>query len=105
MVYTFLMLGSLLCKSTEEKYAYIKDVFGTLITRDTVQKHKIKNEILLKNFILDNIFLGVTVRKIADTLTSNQEEQNDKTTGSYLNYPCNTFTCYKVSHYDMQVFL
>lgn len=47
------MLGSLLCKSTVEKYAYIKDVFGTLITRDTVQKHKIKNEILLKDFILD----------------------------------------------------
>lgn len=99
------MLGSLLCKSTVEKYAYIKDVFGTLITRDTVQKHKIKNEILLKDFMLDNFFLEVTVRKIADTLTSNQEKQNDETIGSYLNYPCNTFTCYKVSHYDIQVFL
>lgn len=55
--------------------------------------------------MLDNIFLEVTVRKIADTLTSNQEKQNDETIGSYLNYPCNTFTCYKVSHYDIQVFL
>lgn len=99
------MSGSFVYKSTEEKYAYIKDVFDTLITRDIVQKYKIKNELLLNklnDFMLDNISSEVSVRKIADTLTSNQEKTNDKTIGSYLNYLCNAFAFYKVRRYDIQ---
>ena len=99
------MSGSFVYKSTEEKYAYIKDVFDTLITRDIVQKHKIKNEVLLNklnDFMLDNISSEVSVRKIADTLTSNQEKTNDKTIGSYLNYLCNAFAFYKVRRYDIR---
>ena len=99
------MSGSFVYKSTEEKYAYIKDVFDTLITRDIVQKYKIKNEILLNklnDFMLDNISSEVSVRKIADTLTSNQEKTNDKTIGSYLNYLCNAFAFYKVRRYDIR---
>lgn len=100
------MSGSFVYKSTEEKYAYIKDIFDTLITRDIVQKYKIKNELLLNklnDFMLDNISSEVSVRKIADTLTSNQEKTNDKTIGSYLNYLCNAFAFYKVRRYDIRV--
>ena len=99
------MSGSFVYKSTEEKYAYIKDVFDTLITRDIVQKYKIKNELLLNklnDFMLDNISSEVSIRKIADTLTSNQEKTNDKTIGSYLNYLCNAFAFYKVRRYDIR---
>ena len=99
------MSGSFVYKSTEEKYAYIKDIFDTLITRDIVQKYKIKNELLLNklnDFMLDNISSEVSVRKIADTLTSNQEKTNDKTIGSYLNYLCNAFAFYKVRRYDIR---
>ena len=99
------MSGSFVYKSTEEKYAYIKDVFDTLITRDIVQKYKIKNELLLNklnDFMLDNISSEVSVRKIADTLTSNQEKTNDKTIGSYLNYLCNAFAFYEVRRYDIR---
>ena len=99
------MSGSFVYKSTEEKYAYIKDVFDTLITRDIVQKYKIKNELLLNklnDFMLDNISSEVSVRKIADILKSNQEKTNDKTIGSYLNYLCNAFAFYKVRRYDIR---
>lgn len=99
------MSGSFVYKSTEEKYAYIKDVFDTLITSDIVQKYKIKNEVLLNklnDFMLDNISSEVSVRKIAGTLTSNQEKTNDKTIGSYLNYLCNAFAFYKVRRYDIR---
>lgn len=99
------MAGSFVYKSPEEKYAYIKDVFNTLITRDIVQKYKIKNESLLNkliDFMLDNISTEISVRKIADTLTSNQEKTNDKTIGSYLNYLCNAYAFYKVRRYDIR---
>ncbi len=98
------MAGSFVYKSPEEKYSYIKDVFNTLITRDIVQKYKIKNELLLNklnDFMLDNISSEVSVRKIAATLTSNHEKTNDKTIGSYLNYLCNAFAFYKVRRYDI----
>lgn len=52
--------------------------------------------------MLDNISSEVSVRKIADTLTSNQEKTNDKTIGSYLNYLCNAFAFYKVRRYDIR---
>ena len=98
------MAGSFVYKSLEEKYSYIKDVFDTLITRDIVQKYKIKNEPLLyklNNFLLDNISSEVSIRKIADTFTSNKENTNHKTVGSYLNYLCNAFAFYKVRRYDI----
>ena len=99
------MAGSFVYKSLEEKYAYIKDVFDTLIIRDIVQKYKIKNGLLLdklNNFLLDNISTEVSIRKIADTLTSNKENTNHKTIGSYLNYLCNAFAFYKVRRYDIR---
>ena len=98
------MAGSFVYKGSEEKYTYIREVFDTLITRDIVQKYKIKNETLLfklNDFLLDNISTEISVRKIADTLTSNSEKTNDKTVGSYLNYLCNAFAFYKIRRYDI----
>ena len=43
----------------------------------------------------------VSIRKVANTLTSNYEKTNDKTVGSYLNYLCNAFAFYKVRRYDI----
>ncbi|MBR5032692.1 MAG: ATP-binding protein [Treponema sp.] len=98
------MSGSYVYKGSEEKYAYIREVFDTLITRDIEQKYKIKNETLLlklNDFLLDNISTEVSIRKVANTLTSNYEKTNDKTVGSYLNYLCNAFAFYKVRRYDI----
>lgn len=99
------MPGSFIYKLFEEKYAYIKDIFDTLIVRDIVQKYKIKNKFLLgklKDFLLDNISSEVSVRKIANTFVSNQESTNHRTVGSYLNYFCNAFAFYKVRRYDIR---
>ena len=99
------MAGSFVYKTAGEKYSYIREVFDTLITRDIVQKYKIKNETLLSklnDFLLDNISTEVSVRKIADTLTSNAEKTNDKTIGFYLAYLCNAFAFYKVRRYDIR---
>ncbi|MCR4924949.1 MAG: ATP-binding protein [Clostridiales bacterium] len=99
------MAGSFVYKKSEDKYSYIREVFDTLITRDIVQKYKIKGELLLNklnDFLLDNISTEVSVRTIANTLTSVSEKTNDKTVGSYLNYLCNAFAYYKVRRYDIR---
>lgn len=99
------MSGSYLYKESEEKYKYLTDIFDTLILRDIRQKYKIRNIALMDKiaeFMMDNISNLTSSRKIADTLTKNDDNINHKTVGSYLDYLCNAFAFYKVRRYDIR---
>jgi len=99
------MSGSYLYNEYEEKYKYLSDIFDTLILRDIRQKYKIRNTILMDKiaeFMMDNISNLTSARKIAETLTKNQDAINHKTVGSYLDYLCHAFAFYKVRRYDIR---
>jgi len=99
------MSGSYLYKGHEEKYKYLADIFDTLILRDIRQKYKIRNIALMDKiaeFMMDNVSNLTSSRKIADTLTKNDDNINHKTVGSYLDYLCNAFAFYKVRRYDIR---
>ncbi len=99
------MAGSYIYDEESEKSAYIRDVFDTLVTRDIVQKYKIRNPALLErlnDFLLDNISSEVSLRKISDILTNHKEPINHKTVSSYVTYLCNAFSFYKVRRYDIR---
>ena len=99
------MPGSYVYNNIEDKYSYISEIFNTLIVRDILQKHSIRNtQILskLNDFLLDNISSEVSARKIADTLTSNNSKTNDKTIGTYIEYLCNAFAFYKIRRFDIK---
>ena len=99
------MPGSYLYNTTKEKYSYINDeVFNALIVRDIIRRYKIRNVHLLNklvDFLMDNIGNITSVRKIADTLTSNKIKTNDKTVGKYIDYLCNAFAFYRIRRYDI----
>ena len=99
------MSGSYLYTTTKEKYSYINDeVFNALIVRDIIGRYKIRNVHLLNklvDFLMDNIGNITSVRKIADTLTSNKIKTNDKTVGKYLDYLCNAFAFDRIRRYDI----
>ena len=99
------MPGSYLYNTTKEKYSYINDeVFNALIIRDIIRRYKIRNVHLLNklvDFLMDNIGNITSVRKIADTLTSNKIKTNDKTVGKYIDYLCNAFAFYRIRRYDI----
>lgn len=99
------MPGSYLYTTTKEKYSYINDeVFNALIVRDIVKRYKIRNVNLLNklvDYLMDNIGNITSVRKIADTLTSNKIKTNDKTIGKYIEYLCNAFAFYRIRRYDI----
>jgi uncharacterized protein len=99
------MAGSYLYKEQEEKYRYLADIFDTLILRDIRQKYKIRNVVLMDkiaDFMIDNISNLTSSRKIAETLTKNNDKINHKTVGSYLEYLCNAFAFYIVRRYDIR---
>lgn len=99
------MSGSYLYTTKKEKYSYINDeVFNALIVRDIIRRYKIRNVHLLNkliDFLMDNIGNITSVRKIADTLTSNKIKTNDKTVGKYIDYLCNAFAFYRIRRYDI----
>ncbi len=99
------MSGSYNYNKDKDKYEYVADVYKTLIVRDIIQKYGIKNEQLLyklNDFLMDNISRLTSLRNIAETLNTNNEDTNHKTIGNYIGYLCNSFLYYKVKRYDIQ---
>lgn len=99
------MSGSYLYQEDEDKSAYLKDIFETLIIRDVVQKYKIKNKDLLNklsDYLLDNISNITSSYKIEKTLRSNKLVAEHKTINRYIEYLCNAFAFYRVRRYDIK---
>ena len=99
------MAGSYLYDNKEDKNAYLKDIYKTLILRDIVQKYNIKNEPLLNklsDYLLDNISNITSSTKIENYLKNDLETGDHKTISNYLDYLCNAFAFYRVRRYDIK---
>lgn len=96
------MSGSYLYKNPEDKYAYIAEVWDTLIVRDIRRKYKIRNLQLLEkltDFLIDNTSNLTSARNIATVIGG---QTNHVTVSSYIQYLCNAFAFYCVRRYDIK---
>ena len=100
------MAGSYLYKNEPQKYRYINsEALNALIVRDIVNKYKIRNEVLLHkliDFLMDSIGSTVSVRTIADTLSSGNAKTDNKTVGKYIDHLCRAFAFYRIRRYDIR---
>lgn len=99
------MSGSYLYKDPADARKYLAGIVRTTITKDIVTKFRIENEDLLNmiaDFLMDNIGSKTSIRKIANTLTSNTYKTNDKTCGAYVEYLCRSFLFYPFKRYDVK---
>lgn len=99
------MSGSYLYQTQEEKYQYIKDIWGTLVIRDIKQKYKIKNTDLIQNltdYLMDNISNTTSVNNITKVLNANNVSITDKTINNYIEYLCSAFAFYKIKRFDIK---
>ena len=99
------MSGSYLYKDQTDARKYLAGIVRTTITKDIVTKFKIENEDLLNmiaDYLMDNIGSKTSIRKIANTLTSNTYKTNDKTCGAYVEYLCRSFLFYPFKRYDVK---
>ena len=99
------MSGSYVYTDERDRHGYLSDVYDTLILRDIVQRHNVRNASLLgrlSDYMMDNVSNITSSRGIANALTSAGTKTNDRTIASYLGYLTEAFAFYRVRRYDIR---
>lgn len=89
----------------EEIDAYLDSLYNTIILKDVAQRKKIADTSMLRTvakFMFDNIGNRLSVKKIADTLTSDGRSISVHTAQSYLDSLVESFIFNKVSRFDIK---
>ena len=99
------MSGSYPYPLQEQRYQYLSNVFKTLIVRDIVQRHNVRNEsalLRIADYMMDNVSNITSARNITDVLNADGLKITNKTVGTYMGYLCDALAFYKVRRYDIR---
>lgn len=83
---------------------YLQGVYNTVMLRDVIAREGIRNVPFIENlasFVADNIGKLISVRNIANTMTSQGSKTSDMLTASYLKYLCNAYIIAATQRYDI----
>ena len=92
-------------KTEEIKQHYLSDLKNTIVLRDIIMRHKVKDIGLLDllfAFIVQNISNPVSINNIVNYLGSINITTNFNTISSYIEYLKQTFVIWEVPRYDMR---
>ena len=84
---------------------YLRGIYSTIVLKDVMQRNSISDSMMLENvmaFLADNIGNTLSVKKIADTLTSIGRKADVKTIEKYLSALCQSFILYPVKRFDVK---
>lgn len=84
---------------------YLKGIYSIIVLKDVVQRNRISDAVMLENviaFLADNIGNTLSVKKIADTLTSSGRKADVKTIEKYLYALCQSFILYPAKRYNIK---
>ena len=99
------MSGSYVYNSEEQRFAYVEDVYKTILERDLVQKYKIRNTsefFRISEFMMDNIGNLLSPNNICDTLNKGESAITRKTVDKYIRYLGNAFMFYEAKRFDVK---
>ncbi|WP_439327804.1 ATP-binding protein [Lonepinella sp. BR2357] len=88
----------------ETAYKIVQDIYTSVILRDTIQRHKIRDVELLERIIryaFDNIGNTFSGKNVADYFKSQQRKVDLNTVYNYLNALESAFILHKVSRFDI----
>jgi predicted AAA+ superfamily ATPase len=86
-------------------YQYINSLYDTIILKDIVNRHEIRNVPLFQNisrFVYDNIGNTFSAKKVADYLKSQRLAISVDTVQKYLGYLTETYALHRVQRYDIK---
>lgn len=84
---------------------YLRGIYSTIVLKDVMHRHSIGDAMMLENvmaFMADNIGNTMSVKKIADTLTSSGRKVDVKTIEKYLSALCQSFILYPAKRYNIK---
>lgn len=88
-----------------DAYKLVYDIYSSVILRDTVQRHNIRNVELLERivaFVFDNIGNRLNAKNIADYFKSQHRKVDANTVYNYLNALQGAFIVQRVPRYDIK---
>ncbi len=89
----------------EVRTEYLRGIYHTVLLKDIVARERITDVPLLESvvrFLFDNVGSLVSVKKIADTLTSGGRKTTPVTVSAYLQALQDAFIVYKAGRYDIK---
>lgn len=84
---------------------YLRGIYNTVLLKDIVERKKVSDIPLLESvirFLFDNIGNIVSVKKIADSLTSDGRKTTPVTVDGYIQALKDAFILYEVGRYDIK---
>lgn len=92
-------------QSEDTIYQYINSLYDTIILKDIVNRHNIRNVPLFQNisrFVFDNIGNTFSAKKVADYLKSQRLSITVDTVQKYLGYLTETYALNRIQRYDIK---
>ncbi len=85
--------------------SYLDGIFNTVVVKDIASRKKISDVLMLESvtrFMFDNIGNPLSVKKIADTMTSDGRKIDVKTVEKFISGLTESFVLYKANRYDVK---
>ena len=89
----------------EVVYQYVTSVFNTILLKDIIMRHEVRNVALLERlarYLFDNVGRVMSAKSIADYLKSQRLQVGVETVQNYLAYFEETLVAHKVQRYDIK---
>lgn len=86
-------------------YQYVNSLYNTILLKDVIKRHNIRNVSLLENisqYVFENIGNIFTAKKVSDYMKSQRIRVGVETVQNYISYLESTFAIYKARRYDIK---
>ena len=94
-----------LSNAGSELDTYLDGLYNTILVKDVMTRRRIQDPLILDSvakFVFSNIGSELSVKRIADTLTSNGRKTDSKTVEKYLAALLESFVIYRAGRYDIR---
>ncbi len=84
---------------------YLDGLYNTILVKDVLTRHRVQDPLILDSvakFVFSSIGSELSVKRIADTLTSNGRKTDNKTVEKYLAALLESFIIYRAERYDIK---
>ncbi len=83
---------------------YLDGLYNTILVKDVLTRRRVQDPLILDSvakFVFSSIGSELSVKRIADTLTSNGRKTDNKTVEKYLSALLESFVVYRAERYDI----